>query len=105
MKLTLKNWRLTNREKAFAEHLLYGVVVAGWTTEKYVGSHDYKKIALGAIAGGILSPLIARLNPLSLANKISNETGAPAPLVQVAVNDAVQAADKFVVENSTPAQK
>jgi len=97
-KLTLKNWKLTNREKAFAEHYIYGLAAAGWATEKIVGSHDYKKIAVGALVGGILAPLVARINPLSLANSISNETGVPVAVAQSAVQVAVKEADKVIAQ-------
>jgi len=52
----------------------------------------------------LLAPLLARINPKSLVNTITKDTGAPAPLVQAGV-DAVLADANKIVAAETPKAK
>jgi len=87
---------LTAKEKALLEHYGYGIVAAGYGSYEYNRHITIKDLVIAALVGGLLAPLIARVNPKSLVNTISKDTGAPAPLVQAAVDTALADANKIV---------
>lgn len=91
---------------ALAEHYLYGtagtaVGIVG-VTLKTPGHHDYKSI-LWALAAGIVVPVIAKLNPNSLVNKISKNTGLPTAVVASAVSTGIADATKTIDANAPKA--
>ena len=96
--------KINATEKALIEHYSYGVLAAGYATYSFPGRiHTIKEIILGGLIGGLLVPILAKVNPKSLVNTISKDTGAPAPLVEAGVDAALKAADKIVAENTPKA--
>jgi hypothetical protein len=95
---------LTATEKALLEHYGYGVVAAGYAAYQIDPHATVKQIIIEALVGGLLAPLLARINPKSLVNTITKDTGAPAPLVQAGV-DAVLADANKIVAAETPKAK
>ena len=90
------NLKVTRKEKALLEHYAYGIVAAGYASYQ-INPHDaVKKIAIEAFVGGLLAPILARVNPKSLVNTIVADTGAPAPLVTQAVTTVLADANKIV---------
>jgi hypothetical protein len=90
------NLKVTRKEKALLEHYAYGIVAAGYASYQ-INPHDaVKKIAIEAFVGGLLAPILARVNPKSLVNTIAADTGAPAPLVTQAVTTVLTDANKIV---------
>jgi hypothetical protein len=90
------NLKVTSKEKALLEHYAYGIVAAGYASYQ-INPHDaVKKIVIEAFVGGLLAPILARLNPKSLVNTIVADTGAPAPLVTQAVTTVLADANKIV---------
>jgi hypothetical protein len=90
------NLKVTSKEKALLEHYAYGIVAAGYASYQ-INPHDaVKKIVIEAFVGGLLAPILARLNPKSLVNTIAADTGAPAPLVTQAVTTVLADANKIV---------
>ena len=90
------NLKVTSKEKALLEHYAYGIVAAGYASYQ-INPHDaVKKIAIEAFVGGLLAPILARVNPKSLVNTIAADTGAPAPLVTQAVTTVLADANKIV---------
>ena len=90
------NLKVTRKEKALLEHYAYGIVAAGYASYQ-INPHDaVKKIAIEAFVGGLLAPILARVNPKSLVNTIAADTGAPAPLVTQAVTTVLADANKIV---------
>ena len=87
---------LTTKEKALLEHYAYGIVAAGYGAYQYNKHITIQDLIISALVGGLLAPLIARVNPASLVNQITKTTGAPAPLVSEAVNTALADANKIV---------
>jgi hypothetical protein len=88
---------------ALIEHYVYasagtavGIVVA---TLKTPGHHNYTSV-LWALAAGLVGPLLARLNPASLANVISAKTGIPEAIVAGAVTTGVADAQKEIAANN-----
>ena len=94
---------LSATQKALIEHYAYGVVAAGYATFQ-TGHRSAKEVAIGALVGGLLVPLLAKVNPKSLVNTISKDTGAPAPLVAAAVDTAIADANKVVAAETTKAK-
>ena len=91
---------LTTKEKALLEHYAYVIVAAGYASYQ-INPHDaVKKIAIEAFVGGLLAPILARVNPKSLVNTIAADTGAPAPLVTQAVDTVLADANKVVEANA-----
>jgi len=98
------NLKVTRKEKALLEHYAYGIVAAGYASYQ-INPHDaVKKIVIEAFVGGLLAPILARVNPKSLVNTIVADTGAPAPLVQAAVDTALADAQKIVVAETPKAK-
>lgn len=90
------NLKVTSKEKALLEHYAYGIVAAGYASYQ-INPHDaVKKIVIEAFVGGLLAPILARVNPKSLVNTIVADTGAPAPLVTQAVTTVLTDANKIV---------
>ena len=95
------NLKVTTKEKALLEHYAYGIVAAGYASYQ-INPHDaVKKIVIEALVGGLLAPILARVNPKSLVNTIVADTGAPAPVVTAVVDAALADANK-VVAAETP---
>ena len=91
--------KITNKQKALVEHYAYGILAAGYATYSFPGkSHTAKEIVIGGFVGGLLAPLLATINPKSLVNQISKETGAPeelvAPVVNAVISEGQKVADK-----------
>ena len=98
------NLKVTRKEKALLEHYGYGVAAAGYGAYQINSHASIKQIVIEALVGGLLAPLLARINPKSFANAISKDTGAPAPLVQAAVDTALADAQKIVVAETPKAK-
>jgi len=98
------NLKITSKEKALAEHYAYGIVAAGYASYQIDAHAPIKRIIAEALVGGLLAPILARINPKSLVNSIVADTGAPAPIVQAGV-DAVLADANKIVKAETPQAK
>jgi len=99
--MTKFNLKVTSKEKALLEHYAYGIVAAGYASYQ-INPHDaVKKIVIEALVGGLLAPILARVNPKSLVNTIVADTGAPAPLVNAAVDAALAEGTKVVKAETT----
>lgn len=84
---------------ALVEHYVYasagtavGIVVA---TLKTPGHHNYTSV-LWALAAGLVGPLLAKLNPSSVANLISAKTGLPEAVVATGVAEGIATAEKTI---------
>ena len=86
--------------KALIEHYGYGVIAAGYATFQ-TGHRTVKEVIVGALVGGLLVPILAKVNPKSLINTITKETGAPAPFVEAAVNAAIAEGNKVAKAETT----
>lgn len=93
--------KLSVTQKALIEHYAYGIVAAGYGAYQYNKHITLADLAISALVGGLLVPLVAKANPKSLINNIVKDTGAPAPLVTAAVDTALADANK-VVAAETP---
>ena len=89
-------FKITPKEKALLEHYGYGIIAAGYGSYEYNRHITIKDLVIAALVGGLLAPLLARVNPKSLVNTIVADTGAPAPLVTAGVDAALAEADKIV---------
>ena len=94
------NIKISANQKALLEHYGYGVIAAGYATFQ-TGHRSVKEVVVGALVGGLLVPILAKINPKSLVNTISKDTGAPAPLVKAAVNAAVAEGNKIAKAETT----
>ena len=94
------NIKISASQKALLEHYGYGVIAAGYATFQ-TGHRSVKEVVVGAFVGGLLVPILAKINPKSLVNTISKDTGAPAPLVEAAVNAAVAEGNKIAKAETT----
>jgi hypothetical protein len=92
--------KISATQKALIEHYGYGVIAAGYATYQ-LNHHSVKEIVIGGLVGGLLVPFLAKVNPKSLVNAISKETGAPAELVAPVVDAAIAKATK-VAKADTP---
>jgi hypothetical protein len=63
-----------NKQKTIAliEHYLYAVAASAVAIYQG-GNHDVKKVAWAAVVG-VIGPVIAAINPKSLANTLENTT-------------------------------
>ena len=87
--------KISNYNKAIIEHYAYGVLAAGYASYNFPGkTHTIKEVVIGAFVGGLLVPILAKVNPKSLVNSISKETGAPVELVAPVVDAAIAEATK-----------
>lgn len=94
--------KISTKQKALIEHYAYGVVAAGYATYSFPGkTHTVKEIVIGAFVGGLLVPILAKVNPKSLVNTIVADTGAPAPVVTAVVDAALADANKVVKAETT----
>jgi uncharacterized membrane protein YkvI len=97
---------LSTKTKALIEHYAYGVLAAAYATYSFPGKvHTAKEIAIGGLVGGLLVPILAKVNPKSLVNTITAETGAPAAIVAPAVDAAIAEANKVVAEETPKTTK
>jgi hypothetical protein len=94
------NIKISASQKALLEHYGYGVIAAGYATFQ-TGHRSVKEVVVGAFVGGLLVPILAKINPKSLVNTISAKTGAPAPLVEAAVDAAVAEGNKIAKAETT----
>ena len=94
------NINISASNKALIEHYGYGVIAAGYATFQ-TGHRTVKEVIVGALVGGLLVPILAKVNPKSLINTITKETGAPAPLVEAAVNAAIAEGNKVAKAETT----
>jgi len=94
------NIKISASQKALLEHYGYGVIAAGYATFQ-TGHRSVKEVVVGAFVGGLLVPILAKINPKSLVNTISKETGAPAPLVEAAVDAAITEGNKIAKAETT----
>jgi len=99
--MTKLKLNLTSKEKALLEHYGYGIIAAGYAAYQIKPHDSVKQLAVEAIVGGLLVPILARVNPKSLVNTITKETGAPAPLVEAAVNAAIAEGNKVAKAETT----
>ena len=97
---------LSTQNKALLEHYGYGVIASAYATYSFPGKvHTVKEIAIGGLVGGLLVPILAKLNPKSLVNTITAQTGAPATLVAPAVDAVIAEANKVVAEETPKTTK
>ena len=94
------NIKISAIQKALLEHYGYGVIAAGYATFQ-TGHRSVKEVVVGAFVGGLLVPILAKINPKSLVNTISAKTGAPAPLVEAAVDAAITEGNKVAKAETT----
>jgi len=94
------NIKISASQKALLEHYGYGVIAAGYATFQ-TGHRSVKEVVVGAFVGGLLVPILAKINPKSLVNTISAKTGAPAPLVEAAVDAAITEGNKVAKAETT----
>jgi len=87
---------LTVKEKALLEHYAYGIIAAGYGSYQYNSHISIRDLITAALIGGLLAPIVARINPKSLVNQISQITGAPAPVVTAVVDTALADANKVI---------
>jgi len=87
--------KVSATQKALLEHYGYGIIAAGYATFQ-TGHRSVKAVVIGALVGGLLVPVLAKINPKSLVNQVSALTGAPSSIVAPAVNAAIAEADKVV---------
>jgi len=85
------------------EHYVYAsagtaVGIVG-VTLKTPGHHDYKSV-LWALAAGLIGPALAKLNPASVANIISKDTGLPEAVVAAGVSEGISTAEKTIANNA-----
>jgi len=92
---------LSKKTKALIEHYAYGVLAAGYATYSFPGKvHTVKEIVIGGFVGGLLVPILAKVNPKSLVNTITADTGAPVAIVAPAVDAVIAEANKVVAEET-----
>jgi len=94
------NIKISASQKALLEHYGYGIIAAGYATFQ-TGHRSVKEVVVGALVGGLLVPILAKINPKSLVNTISAKTGAPAPLVEAAVDAAITEGNKVAKAETT----
>ena len=94
------NIKISASQKALLEHYGYGIIAAGYATFQ-TGHRSVKEVVVGALVGGLLVPILAKINPKSLVNTISAKTGAPAPLVEAAVDAAITEGNKIAKAETT----
>ena len=90
------SYRVTTKEKALAEHYVYGILASGLAVHQISPHDSFKVLATKALVAGLVVPVLARLNPKSLVNQIDNITGAPESLTAPIVNAVIADANKVV---------
>jgi uncharacterized membrane protein YkvI len=97
---------LSTQNKALLEHYGYGVIASAYATYSFPNKvHTVKEIVIGGLVGGLLVPILAKVNPKSLVNTITAQTGAPAALVAPAVDAVIAEANKVVAEETPKTTK
>jgi len=94
---------MNKKALVLVEHYVYAsagtaVGIVG-VTLKTPGHHDYKSV-LWALAAGLIGPALAKLNPASVANIISKETGLPEAVVAAGVTEGVSTVEKTIAKNA-----
>jgi hypothetical protein len=92
-KLSIK---ITPKEKALVEHYAYGILAAAFAAHQIAPHDSVKMVAIKALVGGLVAPILARINPKSLVNQIDAVTGAPSTLTAPIVNTVLADAEKVV---------
>jgi len=95
------NLKITAKEKALVEHYAYGIAAAAFAAHEIYPHASLKDLAAKALVGGLLAPILARVNPKSLVNQIDAVTGAPATLTAPIVDAAIANAQKIVTAETT----
>ena len=90
------SYHVTAKEKALAEHYVYGILAAGLAAHQLAPHDALKVLAIKALVAGLVAPILARVNPKSLVNQIDAATGAPATLTAPIVTAAIADANKLV---------
>ena len=90
------SYHVTAKEKALAEHYVYGILAAGLAAHQLAPHDALKVLAVKALVAGLVAPILARVNPKSLVNQIDAATGAPATLTAPIVTAAIADANKLV---------
>ena len=101
---TKVNIKITAKEKALVEHYAYGILAAGYAAHTISPHDSWKQVAIKALVGGLIAPILARVNPKSLVNQIDAVTGAPEALTAPIVNTVLADANKLVTQD-TPTTK
>jgi len=95
------SYHVTAKEKALAEHYVYGILAAGLAAHQLAPHDALKVLAVKALVAGLVAPILARVNPKSLVNQIDAATGAPATLTAPIVTAAIADANKLVQAEAT----
>jgi len=95
------SYHVTAKEKALAEHYVYGILAAGLAAHQLAPHDALKVLAIKALVAGLVAPILARVNPKSLVNQIDAATGAPATLTAPIVTAAIADANKLVQAEAT----
>ena len=95
------SYHVTAKEKALAEHYVYGILAAGLAAHQLAPHDALKVLAIKALVAGLVAPILARVNPKSLVNQIDEVTGAPATLTAPIVDAALADAQKIVAAEAT----
>lgn len=98
--------RITNSEKALAEHYLYTTAAAAVALYQ-TGNHNLKHVAFAAVIG-VIGPVIAKFNPRSTVTKLAKtehlDAATTAALAAVAVS-ATKVAQKDVAQAAVDLNK
>jgi hypothetical protein len=95
------SYHVTAKEKALAEHYVYGILAAGLAAHQLAPHDSLKQLAIKALVAGLVAPILARVNPKSLVNQIDATTGAPSTLTAPVVNAVIADATKLVQADAT----
>ena len=95
------SYHVTAKEKALAEHYVYGILAAGLAAHQLAPHDALKVLAIKALVAGLVAPILARVNPKSLVNQIDAATGAPATLTAPIVTAAIADANRLVQAEAT----
>lgn len=90
--------KITAKEKALVEHYAYGIIAAGLAAHQIAPNDALKIVAIKALVGGLVAPLLARINPKSLVNSIDSATGLPATLTAPVVESAIADVNKVATQ-------
>ena len=59
------SYHVTAKEKALAEHYVYGILAAGFAAHQLAPHDALKVLAIKALVAGLVAPILARVNPKS----------------------------------------
>jgi hypothetical protein len=96
--------KITAKEKALAEHYIYGILAAGYAAHTISPHDSFKQVAIKAVVGGLVAPILARINPKSLVNQIDEATGLSSEVTAPIVTTAIADVNKLVTQE-TPTTK